>query len=32
LRMNGDQSHQGRHLRIPEGDFSIQKIKLYTYN
>ena len=31
LRMNGDQSHQGRHLRIPEGDYSIQKIKLYTY-
>jgi beta-galactosidase GanA len=31
LRMNGDQSHQGRHLRIPEGDFSIQKVKLYTY-
>lgn len=31
LRLNGDQSHQGRHLRIPEGNFSIQKIKLYTY-
>lgn len=31
LRMNGDQSHQGRHLRIPEGNFSIQKVKLYTY-
>jgi beta-galactosidase GanA len=31
LRMNGDQDHQGRHLRIPEGDFSIQKIKLYAY-
>ncbi|MCD0487118.1 DUF5597 domain-containing protein [Pedobacter sp. MC2016-14] len=31
LRMNGDQNHQGRHLRIPEGDYSIQKIKLYTY-
>ena len=30
-RMNGDQSHQGRHLRIPEGTYSIQKIKLYTY-
>lgn len=31
LRFSGDQSHQGRHLRIPEGDFSTQKIKLYTY-
>lgn len=31
LRMNGDQSHQGRHLRIPEGNYSIQKVKLYTY-
>jgi beta-galactosidase GanA len=30
-RMNGDQSHQGRHLRIPESVYSIQKIKLYTY-
>ena len=31
LRLNGDQSHQGRHLRIPEGNFSIQKIILYAY-
>jgi len=31
LRMNGDQSHQGRHLRIPEGSYSIQKVKLYSY-
>jgi beta-galactosidase GanA len=30
-RMNGDQSHQGRHLRIPESVYSIQRIKLYTY-
>jgi beta-galactosidase GanA len=30
-RMNGDQSHQGRHLRIPEGTYSIQKIELYKY-
>jgi Domain of unknown function (DUF5597) len=29
--MNGDQDHQGRHLRIPEGEYSIQRIKLYTY-
>ncbi|MCX2484182.1 DUF5597 domain-containing protein [Pedobacter sp. MR2016-24] len=31
LRLNGDQSHQGRHLRIPEGSYSIQKVKLYSY-
>ncbi|MCX2473045.1 DUF5597 domain-containing protein [Pedobacter sp. MC2016-05] len=31
LRLNGDQNHQGRHLRIAEGDYSIQKIKLYSY-
>jgi hypothetical protein len=30
-RMNGDQDHQGRHLRIPEGEYSIQRIKLYQY-
>ncbi|KPK87882.1 MAG: mannonate dehydratase [Bacteroides sp. SM23_62_1] len=29
--LNGDQTHQGRHLRIPEGDYSIQRLKLYTY-
>lgn len=30
-RMNGDQDHQGRHLRIPVGDWGIQKVKLYQY-
>jgi len=30
--MNGDQSHQGRHLRIPSGSFGIQQIKLYRYH
>jgi hypothetical protein len=30
-RMNGDQSHQGRHLRIPVGDYHIQKLELYVY-
>ena len=30
-RMNGDQDHQGRHLRIPEGEYGIQRIKLYRY-
>jgi len=29
--MNGDQSHQGRHLRIATGDWGIQKLKLYQY-
>jgi regulator of sigma D len=28
---NGDQTHQGRHVRISVGDYEIQKIKLYTY-
>jgi hypothetical protein len=31
-RMNGDQSHQGRHLRIPYNDIQIQRIKLYRYH
>ena len=30
-RMNGDQSHQGRHLHLPGRVFGIQKVKLYTY-
>jgi len=30
--MNGDQSHQGRHLRLPPGEFGIQRIKLYRYH
>jgi len=30
-RMNGDQDHQGRHVRIPANDHSIQHVKLYTY-
>jgi hypothetical protein len=30
-RLNGDQSHQGRHLRIEVGDWNIQRIKLYRY-
>ncbi|SDL10447.1 Beta-galactosidase GanA [Catalinimonas alkaloidigena] len=29
--LNGDQSHQGRHLRIPVGDFGIQHLTLYRY-
>lgn len=30
-RLNGDQTHQGRHVRIPMGDFQILKVKLYKY-
>lgn len=30
-RMNGDQDHQGRHVRIPVDDYSIQHVKMYTY-
>ena len=31
LRMNGDQSHQGRHLNLNGNTFSIQKVQLYRY-
>lgn len=30
-RLNGDQSHQGRHMRLPYGDFQIQRVTLYQY-
>jgi beta-galactosidase GanA len=30
-RLNGDQTHQGRHLRIEAGEWDIQHIKLYRY-
>jgi hypothetical protein len=30
-RLNGDESHQGRQLRIPLGQFGIQRIQLYCY-
>ena len=30
--LNGDQTHQGRHLRIFHGDYEIQRLELYTYN
>ncbi len=29
--LNGDQTHQGRHVRIPVGQFDIQHFKLYKY-
>ncbi len=31
LRMNGDQSHQGRHMDLPGNTYSIQKVILYKY-
>lgn len=30
-RLNGDQTHQGRHVYLPGGAFGIQKVRLYTY-
>jgi beta-galactosidase GanA len=30
--LNGDQSHQGRHLRLPPGEFGIQRVRLYRYS
>jgi beta-galactosidase GanA len=29
--LNGDQTHQGRYLRLPSGRFDLQRIKLYRY-
>ncbi len=29
--LSGDQTHQGRHVRIPVGDFKIQHFRLYEY-
>ena len=31
-RLNGDQDHQGRHVRIGVDDFKILNVKLYEYN
>jgi beta-galactosidase GanA len=30
--LNGDQTHQGRHLRLEPGRFDLQRIKLYRYH
>jgi beta-galactosidase GanA len=30
--LNGDQTHQGRHLRLAPGDFQIQHVRLYRYH
>lgn len=29
--LNGDQTHQGRHLRLEPGRFAVQRIRLYRY-
>lgn len=31
-RLNGDQTHQGRHVRINAGRFDIQRVRLYRYD
>jgi len=30
-RLNGDQDHQGRHVRIPGNEYNIQHVVLYSY-
>ena len=30
-RLNGDQTHQGRHVRLPPGEVGMQKFRLYRY-
>lgn len=29
--LGGDETHQGRHVRLEPGRFSIQRVKLYSY-
>jgi beta-galactosidase GanA len=29
--LNGDQTHQGRHIRLPPDQFQIQRVKFYRY-
>jgi hypothetical protein len=29
--LNGDQTHQGRHVRLAPGAFQIQRVSLYRY-
>lgn len=29
--LNGDQTHQGRHVRLVPGKFDIQRVRLYQY-
>nr|WP_268802341.1 DUF5597 domain-containing protein [Amphiplicatus metriothermophilus] len=30
-RLNGDQTHQGRHIRLPPDQFGVQRVRLYRY-
>jgi beta-galactosidase GanA len=30
-RLNGDETHQGRHIRLPPGAPSLQRVRLYRY-
>lgn len=30
-RLSGDQTHQGRHVRIPHGQWGMQRVRLYRY-
>ncbi|WP_075190277.1 DUF5597 domain-containing protein [Maricaulis sp. W15] len=30
--LNGDESHQGRHLRLPPGEIGLQRLRLYSYD
>jgi len=30
--LNGDENHQGRHVRLPFGGFGIQRVRLYRYH
>jgi hypothetical protein len=30
-RLNGDETHQGRHVRLEPGRFSVQRVRLYLY-
>ncbi len=30
-RLNGDEDHQGRHVRVPGNEYMIQHVKIYTY-
>jgi hypothetical protein len=29
--LNGDETHQGRHVHLPDGGWSVQRVKLYRY-
>lgn len=29
--LNGDETHQGRHIRLPPGAFTVQRVTLYRY-